>query len=191
MEQTRLGKSLISVKDYLNDLYSLKPSSLKTPVITVFIKQYLPGSLIFTGIILLLAVCTPPSDTLLMESFKNPPLEFRMNLNYHDFPMDDAGQAQMIEEHLADGYGGFTINVPFEHYLTDEGMNATVRFAGKAKAAGMDLWLYDENGYPSGNAGDLVIKENPEWESMGLFFDDTLVNGDGLNSESHLESRKR
>ncbi len=40
----------------------------------------------------------------------------------------------------------------------------------------MELWLYDENGYPSGNAGDLVIRENPEWEVMGLFFDDTLVN---------------
>lgn len=153
---------------------------MKTPGISAFIKQYLPGSLIFTGIILLLAVCTNPTDTELRGSFKNPPLEFRMNLNHHGFPLDDAGQVQMIEEHLADGYGGFTINAPYEHYLTEKGMKATLRFAEKAKAAGMELWLYDENGYPSGNAGDLVIKENPDWESMGLFFDDTIVHGGWL-----------
>ena len=59
-------------------------------------------------------------------------------------------------------------------------MKATLRFAEKAKDAGMELWLYDENGYPSGNAGDLVISENPAWESMGLFFDDTLVSAGHL-----------
>ncbi len=143
-------------------------------------RQYLPGLLIFTGIIMLLAVCTNPIETGLRESFQNPPLEFRMNLNHHGFPLEDHEQSQMIKEHLENGYGGFTINVPYDHYLTDEGMKATLRFAEKAKDAGMELWLYDENGYPSGNAGDLVISENPAWEAMGLFFDDTLVSAGHL-----------
>jgi len=142
--------------------------------------RYIAGSILFTGLIFFMAVCTRPKEEALRLAFQNPPLEFRMNLNHHDFPLDDAGQEQMIQEHLNNGYGGFTINVPYEHYLTDKGMKATLRFAEKAKEAGMELWLYDENGYPSGNAGDLVIRENPDWESMGLFFDDTLVNGGGL-----------
>jgi len=137
--------------------------------------RYLPGSILFTGFILLLAVCTRPREEDLQIAFMNPPLEFRMNLNHHVFPLDEEGQDQMIREHLENGYGGFTINVPYEHYLSHEGMEATLSFAEKAKKAGMELWLYDENGYPSGNAGDLVIRENPLWECMGLFFDDTLV----------------
>jgi hypothetical protein len=99
-----------------------------------------------------------------------------MNQNVHGIPLDETGQDSLIKAYLDNGYGGFTINVPFEHYLEDAAMKATLRFCEKARNAGMELWLYDENGYPSGNAGDLVIRENPEWEVMGLFFDDTLVN---------------
>ena len=54
-------------------------------------------------------------------------------------------------------------------------------FNEKAKAKGMDLWLYDEHGYPSGNAGDLVIKENPDWEAMAIYMKDTLVSGGNIN----------
>ena len=78
-------------------------------------RQYLPGLLIFTGIIMLLAVCTNPTETGLRKSFQNPPLEFRMNLNHHGFPLEDHEQSQMIKEHLENGFGGFTINVPYDH----------------------------------------------------------------------------
>ena len=106
--------------------------------------RYLPGSILFTGLIFLLAVCTKPDEEALRLAFQYPALEFRMNLNHHDFPLDDAGQEQMIQEHLNNGYGGFTINVPYEHYLTDKGMKATLRFAEKAKNAGMELWQYTQ-----------------------------------------------
>jgi hypothetical protein len=89
--------------------------------------------------------------------------------------LDEKGQDSLIKAYLNNGYGGFTINVPFEHYLEDAAMKGTLRFCEKARSAGLELWLYDENGYPSGNAGDLVIRENPAWEVMGLFFDDTVV----------------
>ncbi len=119
--------------------------------------------------------CVDQSDTVLRENFQDPPLDFRMNQNVHDIPLDEAGQDSLIQAYLDNGYGGFAMNVPFEHYLEDEAMKATTRFCEKAKAAGMELWLYDEQGYPSGNAGDLVIRENPDWEGMGLYFNDTLV----------------
>jgi hypothetical protein len=120
--------------------------------------------------------CVDQADRVLRENFPEPPLAFRMNQNIHHFPLDDAGQDSLIKAYLDNGYGGFAMNVPFEHYLTDEGMEATLRFCEKAKAAGMELWLYDEQGYPSGNAGDRVIRANPGWECMGLYFNDTLVS---------------
>jgi alpha-L-rhamnosidase len=37
-----------------------------------------------------------------------------------------------------------------------------------AKQAGDALWLYDERGYPSGNAGGITLRGHPEWEARGL-----------------------
>jgi hypothetical protein len=133
--------------------------------------------LVWLLIFSLIISCTDQGDRDLRINFPEPPLSYRMNQNLHNFPLDDAGQDSLINAYLDNGYGGFAMNVPFEHYLTDEGMEATLRFCEKAKAAGMELWLYDEEGYPSGNAGDIVIRENPAWESMGLYFKDTLVDG--------------
>jgi hypothetical protein len=41
----------------------------------------------------------------------------------------------------------------------------------------MTLWLYDERGYPSGNAGGQVLKDHPEWEARGLLVADTETEG--------------
>jgi hypothetical protein len=121
--------------------------------------------------------CADQADTFLRENFREPPLDFRMNQNIHEIPLEDAGQDSLIQAYLDNGYGGFAMNVPFSHYLEDEAMKATLRFCEKARKAGMELWLYDEQGYPSGNAGDIVIRANPDWECMGLYFKDTLVGG--------------
>ena len=34
---------------------------------------------------------------------------------------------------------------------------------------GMTAWIYDENGYPSGTAGGLVVDENPDFIAEGLY----------------------
>ncbi|MBE0655180.1 MAG: hypothetical protein IH594_15370 [Bacteroidales bacterium] len=126
-------------------------------------------------LLILISYSCTTNNSSLKEEFLNPPLAFRMNHNIHNFPLDPEGQDSLINKYLETGYGGFAMNVPFNHYLTDEGMKATLEFCEKAKAKGMELWLYDEKGYPSGNAGDLVIKANPDWEGMGLYCKDTLV----------------
>lgn len=122
--------------------------------------------------ILFLSSCDEQS---LKQQFIDPPREYRMNQNIHEIPLLEEKQDSLIQAYLEMGYGGFAVNVPYSEYLTDKGMTAFKAFCDKAKASDMELWLYDENGYPSGNAGDLVINENPSWEAMGLFFDDTLV----------------
>ncbi|WP_186774785.1 glycosyl hydrolase family 2 protein [Allorhodopirellula solitaria] len=111
----------------------------------------------------------------LRERWLDPPPEFRLNRNLHNPQMKSTQQAAIIRETLDEGWGGFALNAPFRHYLTDEGMTATRQFCQLAKAQEMELWLYDEEGYPSGSAGGRVIRENPDWEAMGLFFTDDVV----------------
>ncbi len=113
----------------------------------------------------------------LYEIWQNPPLEYRMNKNIHHLPSDQQGQNALIENTLANGWGGFSLNVSFSHYLTDNGMKTVRQFCESAKAKGMDLWLYDEQGYPSGSAGGRVLKQNIALESMGIFFTDAVVSG--------------
>ena len=36
---------------------------------------------------------------------------------------------------------------------------------------GMVVWIYDEQGYPSGAAGGLVLAENPDFEATELALD--------------------
>jgi hypothetical protein len=35
----------------------------------------------------------------------------------------------------------------------------------------LKMWIYDENGYPSGRAGGHVLEGHPEFEAQGLFYD--------------------
>src|SRR3546814_3408196 len=109
------------------------------------------------------------------------PTTYRMNQNIHYIPEDDSMQQALIDRYIETGYGGFAVNVSYDDYLTTTGMEAFKSFCHKAKAAGLELWLYDEQGYPSGNAGGRVIERNPTWEAMGLFKIDTIVNGGTLD----------
>jgi len=146
------------------------------------INYHLVRSIIpFLLIVFIAFACSTKTDLAMREAFKNPPPEYRMNRNFHSFPFESEKQDSVIEATLADGWGGFTLNTPYEEYLTEKGLEATLRFCEKAKAKGMDLWLYDEHGYPSGNAGDLVIKENPEWEAMAIYMKDSVVTGGIVN----------
>ncbi|MBI3922524.1 MAG: hypothetical protein HY318_13965, partial [Armatimonadetes bacterium] len=69
-------------------------------------------------------------------------------------------------------------NVSFEKYLeSEEKWQAFMRAVKEAKKAGMALWLYDERGYPSGNAGGITLRGHPEWEARGLLIADATSDG--------------
>lgn len=131
--------------------------------------------IVLLGLVITMMVTGCDKNASLRKDFADPPLAFRMNQNVHNVPMDSSGQDSLIQAYYQNGYGGFTSNVDFHHYLMDEGMKSFTGFSNLVRKRGMSLWLYDERGYPSGNAGDLVIKSNPAWESMGLFEKDTVV----------------
>ncbi|MHB1454675.1 MAG: glycosyl hydrolase [Saccharofermentanales bacterium] len=68
------------------------------------------------------------------------------------------------------GYGGLVTNVSFSMYLENEEMWDDFESLTKytIEDMGLRLWIYDERGYPSGSAGGLVLKDNPEWQSRGI-----------------------
>lgn len=69
------------------------------------------------------------------------------------------------------GLGGLVTNMPFgRDYLRSEKHWRTLAEAVEAcRKLGLIVWLYDEEGYPSGEAGGLVLAEDPSFEAAGFF----------------------
>ncbi len=76
---------------------------------------------------------------------------------------------QKLEFVKANGMGGIVTNVSYTDYLESEQFwdlfSETMRLC---KEMDLRVWLYDENGYPSGGAGGIVVRDNPEYEARGL-----------------------
>ncbi len=72
------------------------------------------------------------------------------------------------------GLGGVVCNVSFDHYLrSDDHWRSFVSGVDACKQLGLRVWIYDEEGYPSGSAGGLVLEGHPEYEAMALAYDPT------------------
>jgi hypothetical protein len=127
---------------------------------------------------LLLLSSVPPENRLRMK-FANPLPENRPNLNTHGSPHHPEKQDSILDRYLANGYGGLATNVNWtDDYLKNEReWDSFYRFVRAAKSRGMNVWLYDENWYPSGMAGGYILEGHPEWEAEGLFFKDSLISG--------------
>jgi hypothetical protein len=112
-------------------------------------------------------------DGPLTERFARPPAAHRILKIIHGWPDDPAQQDRLRATLLAQGFGGVVCNVSFDDYLESPARWRTfTRAVQAAKADGLALWLYDEKGYPSGNAGGLVLRDHPEWEAEGLLVAD-------------------
>lgn len=99
----------------------------------------------------------------------DPPADSRIIKIIHNWPDDPKAQDQWMDRLQAQGFGGVVCNVSGDQYLeSDAKWKAFVRAVNEARRRGMAMWLYDERGYPSGNAGGLVLRDHPEWEARGL-----------------------
>ena len=113
--------------------------------------------------------------------FAHPPPESRILKIIHGWPDGPEAQDALIQRLQRQGFGGVVCNVSFDQYLeSDAKWDAFVRAVRAAKQAGLAMWLYDERGYPSGNAGGLVLREHPEWEARGLLVADRECEGGPL-----------
>ena len=72
-----------------------------------------------------------------------------------------------IEQLKKSGYDGIVTNVCFYgNYLNDpDEWQLMLEKAEICKKNGMRLWIYDENGYPSGTAKTKTLNENPDCEA--------------------------
>jgi hypothetical protein len=112
------------------------------------------------------------------DRFTLPPADARILKIIHNWPDEPAAQDKYINRFRTQGFGGVVCNVSFDQYLeSDAKWLAFVRAVSKAKKAGFAMWLYDERGYPSGNAGGITLRDHPEWEAHGLLVTDTESQG--------------
>jgi hypothetical protein len=118
------------------------------------------------------------------ERFAQPPAETCILKIIHNWPDSSDAQDQYIARLRIQGFGGAVCNVSFEQYLeSDAKWSAFVRAVIEAKKAGLALWLYDERGYPSGNAGGITLRGHPQWEARGLLVADTESQGGSVTLE--------
>lgn len=82
---------------------------------------------------------------------------------------DEQDLRRRLEELRRLGIGGIVANVSFNDYLLNERQwEIFLRGMQIADELGLVLWLYDEKGYPSGTAGGLVARANPEYVALSL-----------------------
>ena len=122
------------------------------------------------------------------DTFLNPDNQYRPLQIVHDFcfiPInvnenygfaDGATEAEKLDyirtrltALKAKGFGGVVMNVAFERYLEDP--VAWERFVASVDIAislGLRIWIYDEQYYPTGTAGGIVLRDHPEFEPKAL-----------------------
>lgn len=111
---------------------------------------------------------TPPVPAEWLAAWKRPPAADRPLQIVHG--IDPARADMRFYQGL--GLGGVVCNVSFRDYMRSEEAFKVLASGVEACARlGLVVWLYDEDGYPSGAAGGLVLKEDPACEAQALAFD--------------------
>ena len=138
----------------------------------------------FTLLSVLLISCTkqPVTDgiqttTQLKQLFANPPSEYRSAplWDWNEQISEEGIDFQMKEFKKA-GIGGVFVHPRpglLTEYLSEDWFHLFDYTVQKGKELGMNVWIYDENSYPSGFAGGHVPAEMP----------DSYEHGTGLSME--------
>ena len=96
--------------------------------------------------------------------FVSPPAEFRLiQFSAHD------GALLPVEKMKEAGIGGIELFMESDGYLKTEAAWENVRKnIEAANQAGLQVWVADDNGYPSGMAGGQLVEADPAFEVRGL-----------------------
>ena len=99
--------------------------------------------------------------------FAMPSARYRIHYMRHD---STTNVVPVPAEYRAQGVGGIVVNdIMNERYLQYRPiMNRLNDVVKSLKANDMNVWIYDENIFPSGAAGGLVLESNPEYQSQGI-----------------------
>ncbi len=117
------------------------------------------------------------NTSALISRFIDPPATYRAKPILHSYPLDTDSMEWLRQRHA----GGTVLEVgvtPGSQNLDGQScnnptyLNDPQRFTKlksqleQMHAAGFKTWIYDELGYPSGNAGGLVLAEHPEYQAQ-------------------------
>jgi|SRR5687767_1439748 hypothetical protein len=106
------------------------------------------------------------------DDFLNPPAEYRgAPLWCWNTKLDRDRLLRQIDQLVRMGMGGFHIHSRVgldTPYMGDEFMGHVKASVESAKAKSLLACLYDEDRWPSGAAGGLVVANNPEYKAMHL-----------------------
>jgi len=104
-------------------------------------------------------------------AWSEPPVECRPLQIVHGVSRRQATTAAMKKLKEL-GLGGIVCNVDFKNYMvSEENWDNLIRAVEACHKVGLVVWIYDEEGYPSGAAGGLVLKRNPAFEALALTYD--------------------
>ena len=105
------------------------------------------------------------------ENFQNPAAEYRALRIEHNFICLPGETMADKAASLADyGFGGLATNMQWDSNYLQQGYSLDLfsSFVTEAGKQGVRVWLYDEYGYPSGSAGNLTVKDHPEYAAVRL-----------------------
>ena len=107
--------------------------------------------------------------------FASPPAEFRLGqYSAHD------GAPLPVQQMAAAGIGAIQLFMQSDGYLqTEEAWSRVESNLAAVRAGGLQLWMADDNGYPSGMAGGRVVEADPALEARGLI--EVKLAGRGQN----------
>ncbi|MBL7153756.1 MAG: hypothetical protein ISS79_08555, partial [Phycisphaerae bacterium] len=111
-----------------------------------------------------------------VAAWRNPPAELRPLQIVHGLP---AGQAtpEAMTKLKELGLGGIVCNVHFNQYMrSDEHWQTLIKAVESCRETGLVVWIYDEDGYPSGAAGGLVLEKDAKFEALALAYDPSSAN---------------
>ena len=114
------------------------------------------------------------------QAFVDPALEYRALKIEHSFAnLPGATWEAKAASLLEYGFGGAACNMKWdENYLQPgQSLDDFAAFVNAAHKQGVRIWLYDEYGYPSGSAGNLTVKDHPEYAAIRLV-QHTMQGGD-------------
>ncbi|MGI5831064.1 MAG: hypothetical protein ACOX6D_00810 [Thermoguttaceae bacterium] len=105
-----------------------------------------------------------------LGDWENPPAAMRPLQMVHGIDLTDPKTAIYFRDRC--GLGGLVVNVGGAGYIrNDENWKRFVDGVRVASEAGLRLWVYDEDGYPSLEAGGVVLESAPELVSKELVWD--------------------
>ena len=119
------------------------------------------------------------STIRLLEHFKEPPMSYApMPLFVWNGKVTKDDLNEQLHDLRAKGFGGVFVHPRpgmITEYLSDEWFDLFGYTLELCKELGMEVWIYDENSYPSGFAGGHVPERMPSSHNEGLGLKGTVT----------------